>query len=100
MATDPPRGTCDHDWPGWWCSLDAGHDGPCPLREEPPMAEPTVEIRCRHTRSTTYWTWKLMHKGLSHARGRTTTRFGARLQGRRAKRRFIRERGLNQRGNR
>lgn len=31
----PPHGTCPNGQPDWWCSLGAGHDGPCPLRQEP-----------------------------------------------------------------
>lgn len=28
--TKVPRGTCRRPTPGWFCTLDAGHNGPCP----------------------------------------------------------------------
>jgi hypothetical protein len=37
-GTLPPKGTCTQLWPGYWCSREAGHDGPCALRLNPPPA--------------------------------------------------------------
>lgn len=43
---NPPRGACALPPPGWWCSLDNGHSGPCPAREEsdPPGAGDTSKM--------------------------------------------------------
>lgn len=32
IEEEPKRGTCTRPPAGWWCSLDEGHEGPCPAR--------------------------------------------------------------------
>lgn len=39
MPEQPEPGTCDLPSDGWYCSLDAGHDGPCPTWPEPEPAK-------------------------------------------------------------
>lgn len=34
VACEPPRGTCTVPPTGWWCSREAGHEGPCAARPE------------------------------------------------------------------
>ena len=41
-AADIQTITCDVPPPGWWCSRDEGHDGPCaahPWRDDPRLTD-------------------------------------------------------------
>jgi hypothetical protein len=38
-------GQCEVPPPGWWCSREAGHDGPCaayPWRDDPRLPAPST----------------------------------------------------------
>lgn len=44
--TEPARGTCTRPPKGWWCSLAAGHEGPCPTRADPAADEVCTLCGC------------------------------------------------------
>lgn len=43
--------TCDRPPAGWHCTLDAGHDGPCPAVPNPRAAMPHCDTRILHAPS-------------------------------------------------
>lgn len=47
MPEQPEPGTCDLPADGWYCSLDAGHDGACPTWPEAPkrLPDPIRSVR-------------------------------------------------------
>ena len=54
---DPPDLGCQLPPPGWWCSREPGHDGPCAAREVKPDVRYDQFGRI-HPREWAMWPWQ------------------------------------------